>query len=99
MCKSDPKPEDVLPGDFLEEYTRDINALHLQVSGLSTNLFVLEHLVTFPFGLFAPDEMMFWNIVIKNMCFSVLLTAWAIGFDRDSRSLTIMRFSNGVFKR
>jgi hypothetical protein len=93
---SDLTPTDVLTREFVPDYERDIAALHSQVSTLRTNLFVLEHLVTFPFGVLAAGQAMFWSIVIRNLYFSSLVTGWGLAFDTDARSLTVARFRNEV---
>src|SRR5437867_9453075 len=92
----DRKPEDVLDPTYFPEYAQEIVALHNQIAGLRTNLFVLDHLAHFPFGLFAPNQTMFWAVVIRNLYFSSLASAWAVAFDTDARSLTVSGFKNAV---
>jgi hypothetical protein len=95
----DIKPSDVLIPESLRDYELSIRALHLQVSSLRTNLFILEHLVGFPFGVLAPDQALFWGIVIRNLYFASLTTAWALAHDTDESSLTMSRFRNTVIPR
>jgi hypothetical protein len=97
--KVDVKPVAVLAPGFLPAYERDITALHLQLSSLRTNLFVLEHLVAFPFGILAPGQATFWTVVVRNLYFSSLATAWGLAFDTDDRSLTVVRFRNAVLPK
>jgi hypothetical protein len=77
------KPADVLLPESIQDYERDINAIHLQISSLRTNLFVLEHLTIFPFGVLAPGQVLFWSIVVRNLYFASLTTAWGLAYDTD----------------
>ena len=99
VASADIKPDDVLERSYVQTYEREIITLHRQLAGLHTNLFVLEHLINFPFSILAPGQATFWSVVIRNLYFSSLSTAWALACDTDVRSLTVTRFKNSVIPR
>ena len=51
---NDLKAEQVLEASFLDEYEKGRSRFYLELVHLSTNIFLLEHVLRFPYHLFVP---------------------------------------------
>jgi hypothetical protein len=91
------RSEQVIEESFLEEYERERKHLYMQLVNLNTNIFILNHVLRFPFHLFVPPtRSLFFRKVFENFFFASLLIITRIGSDKGKEFLTLSRFKNKV---
>jgi len=92
------KPKEVIKEEWCQEYEDQIEMIWSQIVRLNLNLFVLEKIIKFPFKLFFPLGVPFWELVYHSLFETNILIIWEIAIDNDKNILTIKRLKNEVIK-
>jgi len=91
--------EDVIMKEKLPYYHEGMGFFHLQLTHLSTNNFILDHVLSFPWNLFAPkDESLFFRKVFENFFYASLLIITRMATDKKDDFFTLRRFKNNIYK-
>jgi hypothetical protein len=91
------KPEDVIEPEHMAFYTEGMNFFYLELVKLNVNLFILDHVLSFPFGLFTlPGRSIFFRMVFDNFFYSSLLMITRLVTDKDPDVFTLQRFKNQI---
>ena len=99
MPKENPSATDLLGDEDLSYYTKGMDFLYLQLVHLNVNIFILEHILAFPFHLFTiQGETLFFRMVFDIFFYASLLTITRLAADQGDDLLTLMRFKNKVRK-
>lgn len=91
------------PDDLIEDaenllyYKNGIKFFYLQLVHLNVNVFILDHVLTFPYHLFTvPGESLFFRMVFENFFYASLLIITRIAADYGADVFTLPRFKNRV---
>ncbi len=90
------KPEELLVETWIPTYKTRIRILHNQLVQIRSMLFILEHIVRFPFDLFGEHPGPFWYLVRQSLETAVVVGLWRILFDADDKALTLRKLRNQV---
>jgi hypothetical protein len=89
------KPEDVIEPEYIAFYTEGMNRFYSELVNLNVNLFILDYVLSFPFGLFTlPGRTIFFTMVFLNFFYSSLLIITRIFTDEGSDVFTLRRFKD-----
>jgi hypothetical protein len=90
-------PDEVLEEGFLTEYNSGIHFFHLQLVHLNANIYILDHVLEFPYRVLLPgDRSLFFRYVFENSFYASLLIITRIATDQGSEFFTLPRFKNKV---
>jgi len=92
------RPQDLLEPTWLATYEQNIDVLHQQLVRLNSNIFILDKILPFPFGLFKPYPRLFWNRVINALFETCILALWRIAVDSSDVGLTLRHLKNEIFQ-
>jgi hypothetical protein len=88
---------DLFDGQGLPYYTKGMDFFYLQLVELNVNIFILGHVLSFPFDLFVrPDRSLFFKMVIRNFFDASLLIVTRVAADQGDGVFTLQRFKNRV---
>lgn len=87
----------ILDPAWIPDYKNEIDAIWLQVVELNSNLFLLEHILKFPFKFLVPFQT-FWTLARNALYESCVMSAWRIAVDADGDCLTAAQLKNAVLK-
>lgn len=91
--------KDVLSEDGLQYYEQGKNFFYLELVHLNVNIFILNHVLNFPFHLFQGFEgSLFFRKVFDNFYYVSLLIITRISSDQGDNFFTIPRFKNQIWK-
>ena len=89
--------KDVLDEQHLAFYEKGMTFFYLQLVHLNVNVFILEHVLQFPFELFTVvGESIFFRMVFENFFHASLLIITRITTDQGSGLFTLPRFKNNI---
>jgi hypothetical protein len=90
-------PDEVLVEEFIPEYSAGMQFFHLQLVHLNANVFILDHVLAFPFRLQVPSgRSLFFRFVFENSFYASLLIITRLATDQGSEFFTLPRFKNKV---
>jgi len=88
-------PEDVLEPDVLPYYKEGLEFFHLQLAHLNSTIFVMDHVITFPYHLFShANETLFFKLVFNNFFHASVLVITRMATDQGEEFFTLPRFKN-----
>jgi len=88
----------LLPGS-IPRYNRGMLAFALQLTNLNVDIFILDHLLSFPFHLFpAPGGNLFFRMVVNNFLSASVLATTRVAGDQDPDFFTIPKFKNWLLQ-
>lgn len=88
--------EDLLR-DGLLDYKKGMDFFHLQLVDLNVNIFILDHVLSFPFHLFpGPGGSLFFWMVFENFFYASVLIITRVATDQGDDPFTLPRFKNKV---
>jgi hypothetical protein len=74
-------------------------AFSLQLTYLNVDIFILDHLLAFPFHLFpAPGGNLFFRMAVNNFLSASVLATTRVAGDQDSDFFTLPRFKNWLLQ-
>jgi hypothetical protein len=90
-------PKNALLDGAFPEYERGMNFFYLeQLVPLNLNIYFVEQIIQFPFGLFTvPEEVIFFRTVVHNFIDVGLLIITRVATDQK-KGYTLLRFKNRV---
>ena len=90
--------EDLINGEEeLAFYRKGMEFFHLQLVRLNVNIFILNHVLAFPFHLFAdPHSSLFFRMVFENFFNASLLVITKVAADPGGNVFTLQRFKNRI---
>ena len=90
-------PDEVLAEDFHREYSAGMQFFHLQLVHLNANIFILDHVLAFPFRILVPaGRSLFFRFVFENAFYASLLVITRLAADQGPEYFTLPRFKNKV---
>jgi hypothetical protein len=90
-------PDEVLQDDFIREYGSAMQFFHLQLVHLNADVYILDHVLEFPFRIFLPaGRSLFFRYVFENFFYASLLIVTRLATDQGSEFFTLPRFKNKV---
>lgn len=90
-------PSDLFGEEDRQLYERGMKVFYLQLVHLNTNIFILQRIANFPFGLLStPEESIFFRMVLENFVSASLLIITRIATDQGKDVFTLPRFKNWV---
>ena len=97
MDFSNQSAEDVLVPSVLPYYRKGIDFFHLELVHLNVNIFILDYVLAFPFGLFVPPgQSLFFRMVFSNFFDSSVLVITRVATDHGAKVFTLPRFRNRI---
>jgi hypothetical protein len=90
--------KDVRNEDAFPEYERGMDFFYLeQLVPFNASIYVMEHILRFPFGLFTDfGDRIFFTLVLKNFFQAGLLTITRLATDTKGDLYTLLQFKNWV---
>lgn len=89
----------IINEDELSFYEKGMNFFYGQLVHLNVNIFILDHILEFPFHLFTdPDGSLFFRKVFDNFFYASLLIITRITTDQKGDFFTLPRFKNHIRK-
>jgi len=90
-------PDEVLPEEFIPEYSSGMQFFHLQLVHLNANIYILDHVLEFPYRILLPaDRSLFFRFVFENSFYASLLIITRLTTDQGADFFTLPRFKNKV---
>ncbi len=87
----------VLQDTFVDEYKKGMSFFYSQLVNLNVNLFVINKIRRFPFGIFCnSSETIFFSMVISNFFEISVLTITRLTTDAAGNPYTLLRFKNSI---
>ncbi len=93
--------EDIFKEEARTEYQEYINIFFLRVAELNSNIYILEHVLTFPYELFAEgrtDDGFFFPLLIKNMFEACILLLIKVASDQEKDVYTLPHLKNDLLE-
>lgn len=88
-------PSEVLIEGTIQEYERGIEFFYIKLLLLNTDIFIVERILKFPFGLFVGrDDMICWSRIVVNFLDMALLTITRLATDTGEDLYTLLGFRN-----
>jgi hypothetical protein len=88
-------PEDAIEPAHIAFYNKGMEFIYLELVRLNVNLFILDHILVFPFDLFtSPGRSIFFRMVFDNFFYSSLLMVTRLATDEGPDVFTLPRFKN-----
>jgi hypothetical protein len=89
--------DEVLLSDGFEYHKRGMEFFHLQLAALNSSLFIMEHVIAFPYHLFVQaHDSMFFRLVFNNFFTSSVLAITRLLTDQGPQFFTLPRFKNRI---
>jgi hypothetical protein len=90
--------EDLIINDVeLSFYQKGMKFFYGELVHLNVNIFILDHILGFPFHLFTdPDGSLFFRMVFENFFYASLLIVTRITTDQKGDLFTLPRFRNHI---
>lgn len=89
----------ILDNSFLEDYKRGMQLFYSELVNLNTNIFIINKINQFPFGLFCtPANTIFFSTVLKNLYDVCILTITKLATDKAGDLSTLLQFKNQVVR-
>ena len=94
------KIDQVINNNFIEDYTKHIEAIWWQIVELDTDIYILNKLSKLPFETFhlTFPSSPFWGQIYKTLFDMSLLIIWRISFDPNKKSLTLNKINQLIQK-
>jgi len=97
MAKSAISADEAFLPEELPFYKKGMEFFHLQLVHLNVNIFILDHVLSFPYYLFTdPDESLFFRMVFENFFYASLLIITRLAADQGPDLFTLPRFRNRI---
>ena len=93
-----PRPVRFLSEDWVATYESQLHLLWFQSMDLNASLYLLERITGFPFGVFAPDDELFWTLVADALYEKSVMAIWRIAVDSAKDSLTLSHFRDELVR-
>ena len=87
-----------IKGDWIQEYEAALEILWHQSVRMDSDMYILEKIAKFPFGLFAPPNPIFWTLIADALYSNIIMIAWRILGDTGSDVLTLRKLKNKMLK-
>src|SRR6266852_1627795 len=95
MAFADRSAEDVVVEGALPEYKQGMEFFYRELVSLNVDLYIVEKILQFPFGLFTPPEKMtFFSRVVDDFIGMGILTITKIATDNGADLYTMPGFRN-----
>ena len=94
-------PKTVIKEDEAPEYNRRMQFFFTQLVNLNINLYIVEHVLQFPFTLFfegIPKSTIFFKKVVENFLDASLLIITKLCVDTSSDFYTLPQFKNKIIE-
>lgn len=89
--------EAMLVENAVTEYEEGMGFFYSELIDLNVNIYILDRIAEFPFDLFvAPDDRIFWDLVIRNFFNAGVLTITRLATDNAVDLHTLISFKNRV---
>ena len=93
------KPKELFSPDYVGRYRRLHEDLWWRIVRVHGTLHTLDQLKAFPFEhLYAPNEMEFWRLVVRNFLDMACILLHGLLSDESANAQTIPRFKNEVIR-
>ncbi len=92
------KAEEVLVEERLPDYRKGMEFFHLELSKMNARIFILDHVVPFPFHLLSDCGSLFFRFVFEDLFNACLLTITRMTTDSAPDLFTLQRFKNDVLR-
>ena len=90
-------PEEVIVEEHLPFYKKGMDFFYLQLVHLNVNIYILDHILDFPFHLFTDTgKSLFFRKVFENFFYASVLIITRIAVDQGSDLFTLPRFKNRI---
>ena len=90
-------PEDAIKKKYIPFYNKGMGFFYHELVLLNTNIFILDHVLGFPYHLFTfSGELLFFRMVFENFFNASLLIITKLATDQGSDPFTLTRFRNRI---
>lgn len=98
MALNDHKTDEIINPVHLNAYEVEVGAIANEITNFNANLYLLQKIFNFPWGMILDDFGPFWEYVEKALFDSVILSIWKLCIDQDPEGLTLGKLRNKMMK-
>lgn len=98
MKLEDHRTSEIIHNAYLNSYESEVGAIAVEITNFNANLYLMEKIFNFPWGLILDDFGPFWEYVEKALFDSVILSIWKLCIDQDAQGLTLGKLRNKIIQ-